>query len=33
MYKPNQQTEPLLNIDPVDLKKLTRLHFTIWCKN
>ena len=28
MYKPNQQSEPLLNIDPVDLKKLTRLHIT-----
>ena len=33
IYKPAETTIPLLNIDPVDLKKLTRLYIIIWCKS
>ena len=33
IYKPAETTIPLLNIDPVDLKKLTRFYIIIWCKS
>ena len=30
VYKPQELSAPLLNIDPVDLKKCSRLHLIIW---
>ena len=30
VYKPQEISVPLLTIDPVDLKKFSRLHLVIW---
>ena len=30
VYKPKEISIPLLNIDPVDLKKFSRLYIVIW---
>ena len=33
MYKPQEITIPLLNIDPVDLRNSPDYTFLIWCKS
>ena len=33
IYKPQETTIPLLNIDPVDLRNSPDLYITLWCKS